>query len=81
MQVTEEYYTLAPKQKNLPVTELKRTCVIEFFHSDESSSIDSNSRKILRINREDCVGWVWSIKIVEEQYRLFEQSDIIENYK
>ena len=82
MQVTAEHYMLAQKQKrNLPITELKRTCVIEFFHSEKSLSITSNPRKILLINGKVHVGRVWSVKIVKEQYQLFEPPNVVENHK
>ena len=46
-------------------------CISEFCHSDESSVIDSNSRKIVTVRGENHVGRVWVIPTVREQYRLF----------
>ena len=54
--------------------------IVEFFHSDESSSIDSNSRKIIIVTGKQHIGRVWSVKTLNEQYSLFKQSEVIERY-
>ena len=56
-------------------------CISEFCHSDESSVIDSNSRKIVTVKGEKHVGRVWVVPTVREQYRLFQNSDTVEKYK
>ena len=59
---------------------LQRKCVLDFCHSEDSSSIDSNSRKIIDVNGEKHVGRVWLAKTINEQYKMFLTSEIVENY-
>ena len=59
----------------------QRQCVVEFCHSDESSSIDSNSRKVIRVGEEDHAGRVWLVKTCNEQYDLFLFSETVKTYK
>ena len=58
---------------------LQRRCVRDFCHSEDSSSIDSNSRKIITINGRPHVGRVWLAKTIDEQYQMFLVSDVLEN--
>ena len=62
-------------------TELKRESVLDFCHSDCSSTIDSNSRKIVTINKEQHPGRVWLVKTLDEQYNLFKKSDVVKEYE
>ena len=57
----------------------QRRCVLEFCHSDDSSSIDSNSRKIITIDGIPHVGRVWLAKTIDEQYQMFLVSDVLQN--
>ena len=50
---------------------LQKKCVLDFCHSEDSSSIDSNSRKIIDVNGEKHVGRVWLAKTINEQYKMF----------
>ena len=50
---------------------LQRHCVLEFCHSEDSSSIDSNSRKIITVNGEKHVGRVWLAKTINGHYKMF----------
>ena len=61
--------------------ELQKQCVLDFCHSDDSSSIDSNSRKIILVDNVKHVGRVWSAKTIKEQYMMFLTSDIADEYK
>ena len=58
--------------------------MIDFCHSDESSSIDSNSKRVLEIDRngtiEKHVRRVWAASTIDEQYALFCQSDTVLEY-
>ena len=75
--------TYIPPKRKVRVTKigpLQKESIAEFCHSDESSSIDSNSRKIIIVAGEQHVGRVWSVKTVNEQYSLFKQSEVIERY-
>ena len=75
--------TYIPPKRKVQVTKigpLQKESIAEFCHSDESSSIDSNSRKIIIVTGEQHVGRVWSVKTVNEQYSLFKQSEVIERY-
>jgi len=75
--------TYTPPQRKARVTKtgpLQKEAIDEFCHSDESSSIDSNSRKIIIVTGEQHVARVWSVKTVNEQYSLFKQSEVIERY-
>lgn len=62
-------------------TELKCESVLDFCHSDCSSTIDSNSRKIVTIKNEQHPGRVWLVKTLDEQYNLFKQSDVVKEYE
>jgi len=63
----------------------QRKCIATFFHSDKSSSIDSNSKRMVEVKRGDEVelhaGRVWIVSTVTEQYNLFLESEILENTK
>ena len=65
------------------LTVQQRKCIADVCHSDESSSINSNSKCIVEVKRGDEVelhaGRVWNISTVTEQYNLFLESDILEN--
>jgi len=56
-------------------------CISDFFHSDESSVIDSNSRKIIEVDGENHAGRVWVVPTIREQYMLFKQSEAVDTYK
>lgn len=56
-------------------------CISEFFHSDEYSVIDSNSRNIIELDGEKYIDIVWVVPTVREQYMLFKQSEAGEKYK
>ena len=60
---------------------LQKHCVLDFCHSDESSSIGSKSRKIIIVSKVKHVGRVWSAKTINEQYMMFLTSDIADEYK
>ena len=75
--------TYIPPKRKVRVTKighLQKESIANFCHSDESSSIDSNSRKVIIVTGEQHVGRVWSVKTVNEQYSLFKQSEVIERY-
>ena len=56
---------------------LMRNSIYDLYHSEKSSTIESNSRKIIEVNGEKHVGRVWLVPTIKEQYNLFKQSDII----
>ena len=56
---------------------IHKRCVLEFCHSNESLSIDSNSCKILIVNGKKHVGRVWLFPTIREQYTLFLYSEIV----
>mmetsp|Transcript_35612 Transcript_35612/g.41221 ORF Transcript_35612/g.41221 Transcript_35612/m.41221 type:complete len:86 (-) Transcript_35612:213-470(-) len=55
-----------------------------FCHFDESSSIDSNSRRLINVVIDDVterhVGRVWNVSTIDDQYALFLESGIIEEF-
>jgi len=63
-------------------TKLKEECMLAFCHSDESSTIDSNSRRIIDVIvdgvNEKHVGRVWNVFTLNEKYELFLQSETVE---
>ena len=63
----------------------QRDCVEKFCHSDEASSIDSNSRQIVDVTVDGEIehhfGRVWNVPTVREQHNLLVQSDTVEEYK
>ena len=58
-----------------------RQCVNTFCHCDDSSSIDSNSRKVVIVGEEKHAARVWRVKTVNEQYDMFINSTTLDNYK
>lgn len=58
--------------------------ILTFYHSDESSSIDSNSRRIVEIKNGDTiekhVGHVWNVLTVDEKYLMYCESEVAENF-
>ena len=67
------------------LTVQQRKCIAAFCHSEESSSIDSNSKRMVEVKRgqeiELHVGRVWNVLTVTEQYNLFMESETLENSK
>ena len=63
---------------------LQRDCVDKFCHSDEASSFDSNSRKVVEVEKEGGLekhfARVWNVPTVREQYNLFLHSDTLERH-
>ena len=70
----------ASKRKN-KWGELQKQSVLDFCHSDDSSSIDSNSHKTIIVNKVKHIGRVWSANKINEQYMMFLTSDIADEYK
>ena len=71
-------------RKGTDLQKQQRDCVNKFCHSDEASIFDSNSRKIIEVEKEGRLekhfGRVWNVPTVREQYNLFLQSDTLEEY-
>ena len=78
---TITYSHSQPKQYVTASSKLMRDSIYDFCHSEESSTIDSNSRKIIEVNGERHVGRVWLVPTVREQYKLFMQSDVMRTYQ
>ena len=68
------------KSRETKIGEIQRKCIADFCHSDDSSSIDSNSHKIITVDGEKHVARVWHTKTVNEQYTLFLHSDVLHQY-
>ena len=66
------------------LTAKQEQSILDFCHSDESSSIESNSKYVLEIDRkgtiEKYVGRVWAICTINKQYALCCQSDTVLEY-
>ena len=58
----DAYKPVGPSHRQTKWVIHQRRCVRDFCHSDDSSSIDSNSRKIITINERPHVGRVWLAK-------------------
>ena len=56
-----------------------KQCVHVLCHCADSSSIDSNSRKIVVVSEEKHTARVWKVKTVNEQYGMFLQSTTLED--
>ena len=58
-------------RKGTDLQKLQRDCVDKFCHSDEASSFDSNSRRIVEVEKdgklEKHFGRVWNVPTVREQ--------------
>ena len=52
-----------------------------FSHSEELSSIDSNSFNVIMVRDSPHPQRVWRVKTDIEQYSLFKQSDIVQDFK
>ena len=67
------------KRKQTALSQKQEQCVLTFCHSDESSNIDSNSKRLVDVIRdgkiERHVGRVWAVRTIDEQYTLFCSSD------
>ena len=73
-----------PKHNKYIVKTLKlQVKVIDLFcHSDKSSSIDSNARKVTMVTPDSPhLQRVWRVKTGQEQYDLFKQSDIVDEFR
>ena len=82
----ESYCHIERKRKHeRDVTKRQKDSIITFCHSDDSSSVDSNSKRIVEVMKgeicEKHVGRVWSVKTIDEQYSLFINSEIVETCK
>jgi len=72
-----------PKLRKLRVskhTALQKLCIDVFCHSDKSSSIDSNSRKVIIVDKVKHAARVWGVTTIDEQYQLFIQSETLETH-
>ena len=72
------------KRKQTALSQQQEQCVITFCHSDESSRIDSNSKRIVEVTidgkTEKHVGRVWAVRTIDEQYTLFCESDTVADH-
>ena len=63
---------------------LQKEVILRFCHSDDSSTIDSNSKNIVEVKTGDIVekhlGRVWVVSIIDKQYSLFVESEIVGEY-
>ena len=55
--------------------------MLDLYHSDGSSYIDSNLRKSILVDNAKYIARVWSAKTIKEQYLMFVSSDIANDYK
>ena len=76
----DTYHITDRKERTTKISGIQRQSVLDFCHSDEGSSIDSNLHKVVTINNVDHAARVWSVMTVNEQYELFKQSDIVEEF-
>ena len=57
--------------------------MLTICHSVKSSTIDSNSKRLVEVikdgNIERHVGRVWAVRIIDEQYTLFRESDTVDD--
>ena len=75
------------KRKTITRTLLRQLqiqSVKEFCHSDESSTIDSNSKRLVEVKSDDKVekhvGRVWIVSTIDEQHALFLESETVQTY-
>ena len=68
-------------------TQLSQTqeeSIIKFSHSDESSTIDSNTQRVVKVEMEglieEHVGCVWCALIVDENYLMYRKSEVVEDH-
>jgi hypothetical protein len=61
-------------------TDLMLQCINEFCHSEEGTSVDSNSFKIHKVDGDEHPQRIWRVSTCNEQYELFKQSDVVERY-
>lgn len=60
----------------------KKQCIDLFCHSDESSTIDSNSRDVMAIvDGVPHAGRIWTTNTLRKQYEIFKQSHAVEQFK
>ena len=73
-----------PKLRKLRVSKhaaLQKACIDAFCHSDKSSSIDSNSRKVIIVDKIKHAARVWGVAPVDEQFQLFIQSETLKTHR
>ena len=83
----EERYQYKSR-KEREVSELvHRQCqsIVQFFHSEEASHIDSNSRRIVDVINEEGeeekhIGRVWEFPTIREQYEVYKHSDVVTHF-
>ena len=66
------------------LSQIQEESIIKFSHSDESSTIDSNSRRVVKIEKEglieEHVGRVWCALTVDEKYLMYTKSEVVEDH-
>ena len=77
-------YKTRGKIKGKSLTKRQYQAVSDFCHSDESSTIESNSKYVVDVKRgstiEKHVIMVWIVSTIDEQHALFCESDILLSY-
>ena len=78
--IADTYEVTEQKEWETEINGIQRQSVLDFCHSDQGSYIESNSHKAVMISGVDHAALVWSVMIMNEQYKLFNQSDIIDEF-
>ena len=72
------------KIRQTALSQKQEQCILTFCHSDESNTIDSNSKRLMEVmwygKIEKHIGRVWSVRTIDEQYILFCESDTVAEY-
>ena len=81
LDMTSYKHIESKKRKQTELSQKQEQCILTFCHSDESSTIDSNSKRLVEVIRdgkiERHVGRVWAVRTIDEQYTLFCESDTV----
>ena len=75
------YEQVSTSKRNTKWGALRKQCMLDLCHSDDSSSIDYNSRKIILVDNVKHIGRVWSAKTIKQQCLTFFLSNIADEYK
>ena len=80
IECTVAYKHYKKQKRHSRRTELQKKFVIEFCHSDESSSVDSNRHKCIKIDGDDHAPRVWNVLTINEQYDSLCWSELAQMY-
>ena len=72
------------KRERSELSKVQEKSILAFCHSEESSAIDSNSKRVVKVlvdgEEENHVARVWNALTLDEKYSLYKESSVVEDY-